>query len=80
MKFQFNGKYVQAIAENVKESHALLDLASAPEPKVATKKHRKHQFYKNCWCGKRVKGNIGLGIHQAVAHKDGITSLPVTEE
>ena len=75
MKYEFNGKFIVAEAENANDNLELLATIKTKEQIVGEvkkrKKHKKHAFTKICpKCGRECKGLMGLGIHMSKHKKD----------
>lgn len=68
MKFNFKDKFVTVEAETMEDNATLIALmfTQASVEKKAHKKHKKHNFMRECeTCGKKFKGLQGLGVHKA---------------
>lgn len=57
---------VTAVSQTKREAQALMRIALDMHDDVrTTKKHKKHQFEKECeFCGRMCKGAIGLAVHK----------------
>lgn len=75
MKIMVEGDTIKVTNTTKKEGEDLFQFAySYKKEKVERKAHRnKHMHKKICEvCGQECRGNVGIGIHMAKAHKPGL--------